>query len=118
MVKFLKCIEECKAVIDFEPQNEKTKGRLFVKIHEGQIFCSTDSLGTMYILFPAKTPSGKNDVEFDKSDIERIKSFKMGSWDDIKDNNVIKQFKLNKVGDLSSINIEVRAPKSCFEKIK
>lgn len=114
MPKFLKCTEECNAVIKIASIiDEEDERELDVRIPEGWIFYFLSSTGSKYNLYPVKKSTETN-VTFDAQD---KKSFKQGFWDDITDVNVLRQLKLNGLGDLSKLHIGLQAPKSCFEEI-
>ena len=119
MPKFLKCIEDCDAVIeissiiDEEDEREPNVRKLNVRISEGWIFYLLSSTGSKYYLCPVKKSTETN-VTFDAQD---KKSFKQGLWYDITNVDVLRQLKLNGLGDLSKLHIGLQAPKSCFEEI-
>lgn len=133
--KIVRCITSCDAKIGCTPEDKEREicCSVDIKIREGQIFYSRDvvNVSTKCKLFPLKC-SGKTTVELDD---EKIKLCKQGSWADITDSSLTKQFKfgelldeLNKLriyhyGDKSEIDfsgysVSVMAPKSCFEEIK
>ena len=120
MPKFLKCIEDCDAVMRIDEEDEREPNvrelnvrELNVRIPEGWIFYFLSSTSSEYYLCPVKKSTETN-VTFDAQD---KKSFKQGLWCDITDVNVLRQLKLDGLGNLSRLNIKLHAPKSCFEKI-
>ena len=122
MPKFLKCTKECDAVIkiesiiDEEDEREPNERKLHVRIPEGWIFCflGSSSSNSKYNLRPVEKSTETN-VKFNAQD---KKSFKQGIWRDITDVDVLRRLKLNELGDLSRLYINLLAPKSCFEEIK
>ena len=121
MPKFLKCIEECNAVIeifsiiDEEDERKPNVRELNVRIPEGWIFYFLSSADSKYYYLCPVKKSTETNVTFDAQD---KKSFKQGSWRDITDVDVLRRLKLNGLGDLSRLRIGLQAPKSCFEEIK
>ena len=131
--KILRCITSCDAKIGCTPEDKERKicCSVDIKIRKGQIFYSRKvSESTKYKLFPLKY-SGKTVVELDD---EKIKLCKQGSWTDITDSSLVKQFKLDELldelnelrdrygdkpeSDFSGYSVSVLAPRSgCFERI-
>ena len=129
--EIVRCIRDCDAKIGCVPEDKKRTSRsVEIKIRRGQIFYSgSTTVSTKHKLFPLKY-SGKTVVELDD---EKIKSCKQGSWTDITDSDLVRQFKLDELlgelnesrinygdkpgSDFSGYSVHVMAPKSCIEEI-
>ena len=129
--KIVRCIESYEDRIVCVPEDKKRKMccSVDIEIREGQAFYSRNITSVRYKLFPLKY-SGKTVVELDD---EKIKLCKQGSWTDITESGLVRQFKFDKLldklnklriyygdkpeNDFSGYSVHVEGPKSYFKRI-
>ncbi len=113
--KIVRCTKGCGAKISAISEDEEILYSTSVKIHRGQYLFALILPGLRIKLCPIKN-SGRTGVEFDAN---RIGSLELGSWNDVTDNSVVKQFELNKLSDRlgnnSNVDVYVTVTKSCFK---
>ena len=123
--EIVRCTKGCGAKISATSKNPKVQYSISVKIYNGQAFFARILSGSRIELYPIKN-SGITDVELDS---RKIGSLELGSWNNITENSVMKQFELgklfnglrsrlnnNEMSDLSEFDVCVTVTGSCFKK--